>query len=136
MSIDWLEVENLEDLMNLCLCPQVNGIEKKHFFSVFLRTLFYLSWNCRNKMLFEGNWIIYEEVVNFNQRVEQFLGSIPPYGPTEPTMKQLEVWTCPPIGWSKVNIDMAFKEGKAALALVKQNATREIIKIASMVTEA
>lgn len=40
LSIDQLKAENMEELMNLYLCPPVKGTDGKHFFSVFLSTLF------------------------------------------------------------------------------------------------
>lgn len=72
--------------------------------------------------------------MNFNQRVEEFLVNILVDGRTKSIVKQLEVWLSPPTEWSKVNIDVAYKEGKAALSLVKRNDAWEITKIASLVT--
>lgn len=95
----------------------------------FFVTLFYCTWEYKNKRIFYGDSDFAYTVNHFNLLVEEFLvlGSNSKESSMQPTWD--DYWTRPYPGWLKANVDATYYEGKASLAVVVRDDRGEIIEL-------
>lgn len=79
----------------------------------------YSFWWFRNEKIFEVDLNIMEVVEKLNQSTKEFSEGIS-YNPSFPSAEE-KLWFPHTKGWTKINSDVAFKKGTAALAMVTRD---------------
>lgn len=111
---------NILELVEMCLNPSQSlcgSKMEKDEFTIFMVSLFY--WFCRfqNKLLFEGKISNKDVGFKLDMAVSEFIGdNVQSYTPLIPKRKM--EWNPPKHGWWKVNVNDAYVDGNATLALV------------------
>ena len=97
---------------------------------VFLASLFYTIWSFRNERIHSGRKKLEDFVKIFNHRVIEF-SRVLEEKPENVKLKVQETWTPPPSEWIKGNIDAAYKDGVAALAMVLRDSNSRVVFLAT-----
>nr|XP_048327574.1 uncharacterized protein LOC125421847 [Ziziphus jujuba var. spinosa] len=131
-KLDIWTVSSIEDLVDFCINPKPdmcfqNTISKE--ITIFLASLIYFAWKCRNESLFSGPGSPHEEVSHFNHVVEDFMTFSE--ASFDAATRPEEFWRPPAEGWWKINTDAAFSNGQAGLAFTVRNWKGELLYLAS-----
>ena len=104
---------------------------KKEALSIFLACLLHYTWMFRNEKLHSGRKNIDDFIRLLNGGVADFLSVLENQLRNSMTEKVIKRWSPLSEGNFKVNIDAAFIEGQAALAMVQRNSEGEVLFLAS-----
>ncbi|KAF3455745.1 hypothetical protein FNV43_RR00387 [Rhamnella rubrinervis] len=126
-------VANVKDLTGLCVDPPIwactYGLGKEYLTTI-LACLFYYTWRFRNKVVHGGKRQLMDYVSILNEMTTEFLNNMKQGSSTGCQEIIKEKWIPPTSGWFKINIDAAYKDGKAALALVKLDELGRVMYLA------
>ncbi|KAF3446468.1 hypothetical protein FNV43_RR11647 [Rhamnella rubrinervis] len=120
--LDFWNWDNICQMMDFCLKSYASGGDRE--LQVFWATFFYMVWQVRCTLFFEGVLNIRDVIRRFNVAVEDFIvsrGSTKTKGPSASSSITDVRWSPPPTGWIKVNVDAAHTGLGAAAAMVVRN---------------
>nr|XP_048325739.1 uncharacterized protein LOC125421294 [Ziziphus jujuba var. spinosa] len=119
-------VSNTKELVEMCINPITAGGcqgKDKRSISIFLTTLLYFTWLCRNEKVFSDSFPSQDMLQRFNTLVDEF-----------ESVEELihncsskERWSPPTKGWWKINSDAAFNNDQAGIAFVARDWKGEVV---------
>ncbi|KAF3444745.1 hypothetical protein FNV43_RR14438 [Rhamnella rubrinervis] len=128
----------IKDWIGFCINPfkvfLPDGLDKVAL-TTFLVCLFYTTWSFRNEVVFGGKRKMADYVNILNDKVNEFLTGFLIDKDKNPRLVT-EFWKPPPSDWCKINVDAAFCEGNAALALIMRNEQGRVLYLASKLVTA
>ncbi|KAF3439874.1 hypothetical protein FNV43_RR18152 [Rhamnella rubrinervis] len=111
-KMDYWNCDNMYQVVYRCLKPSAIGVDRRsdHEFQILWATLFYMVWQARCVLFFEGKLNMYKLVSRFNVALEEFsLDKVGEDGKGYPASVSSQIkWRPPPLGWIKVNVDAAY----------------------------
>lgn len=128
--IDFFSNLSVNDWISLILTRNINMFSSQvvcNEFLVFNACLFDLVWFNRNKIAHGSLSLTVQELTkramkNANDHWENILLTS-----TSARSPPNHNWTCPPIGWLKINIDTSFKDGNSHSSCIIRNSNGSIV---------
>ncbi|KAF3438471.1 hypothetical protein FNV43_RR21233 [Rhamnella rubrinervis] len=138
----WIEawdINSVPDLIKLCVDPPQEvlaiGVDKE-IFVIGMACLFYYIWGYRNEVVYRGRRKFEDYTQMLSDRIAEFTTRVDSHVEGRNSIELKESWSPPPQYWLKANIDAAFKEGAAALALVVRDEQGQVVFLASKLDRA